>query len=153
MDNYSVLKRFLLYLEFIVGEDQSLNFFDKELFIMLRWFISDWKDWMSLSNNCGLEINFVSNDLWHELYFICYGLYIIALFRVFTKIFAFLSFTTHFTLNNLFDFNGLINKKYLKQRNYHLFSEVKVVSWASLRKVAVDLLPAIVSYKNELLPF
>lgn len=73
MNNYSVLKRFLLYLEFIVGEDQSLNFFDKELFIMLRWFISDWKDWMSLSNNCGLEINFVSNDLWHELYFICYG--------------------------------------------------------------------------------
>ncbi len=68
MNNYCVLKRFLLYFEFIVGVDQGLDFFDKDLFIMLRWFISDWNDWKSLSNNSGLEINFVSNDLRHELY-------------------------------------------------------------------------------------
>ncbi len=68
MNNYCVLKRFLLYFEFIVGVDQSLDFFDKDLFIMLRRFISDWDDWMSLGNNCGLEINLVSNDLRHELY-------------------------------------------------------------------------------------
>lgn len=37
--------------------------------------------------------------------------------------------------------------------NYHLFSEVKVVSLASLLKVAGDRVAVIVSYKNELLPF
>lgn len=37
--------------------------------------------------------------------------------------------------------------------NYHRLSEVNVVSFASLLKVAGDRVPAMVSYKNEVLPF